>query len=68
MPKLIFWNTSTYYNHDVPLRTNENGVTLLSGFSNNMVDMVVNNELDPFKALIKTLKNKKYDCVDSIEF
>ena len=68
MPKLIFWNTSIYADQNVPLRTNENGVTLLSGFSSNMVNMVVNDELDPFKALIKTLKNKKYDCVDSIEF
>ena len=68
MPKLIFWNTSIYDDQNVPLRTNENGVTLLSGFSSSMVNMVVNDELDPFKALIKTLKNKKYDCVDSIEF
>lgn len=68
MPKLIFWNTSIYADQNVPLRTNENGVTLLSGFSSSMVNMVVNDELDPFKALIKTLKNKKYDCVDSIEF
>lgn len=68
MPKLIFWNTSIYADQNVPLRTNENGVTLLSGFSSSMVNMVVNDELDPFKALIRTLKNKKYDCVDSIEF
>ena len=68
MPKLIFWNTSIYADQNVPLRTNENGVTLLSGFSSSVVNMVVNDELDPFKALIKTLKNKKYDCVDSIEF
>lgn len=68
MPKLIFWNTSIYADQNVPLRTNENGVTLLSGFSSSMVNMVVNDELDPFKALIKILKNKKYDCVDSIEF
>lgn len=68
MPKLIFWNTSIYADRNVPLRTNENGVTLLSGFSSSMVNMVVNNELDPFKALIKILKSKKYDCVDSIEF
>lgn len=68
MPKLIFWNTSIYADQNVPLRTNENGVTLLSGFSSSMVNMVVNNELDPFKALIKILKSKKYDCVDSIEF
>ena len=68
MPKLIFWNTSIYSGQNVPLRTNENGVILLSGFSSNMVNMVVNNELDPFKALIKILKSKKYNCVDSIEF
>ena len=43
-------------------------VTLLSGFSKNMVNMVVSDELDPFKALVKVLKDKRYDCVDSIEF
>lgn len=69
MPKLIFWNVSSYYhNQNVPVKTNDLGVTLLSGFSKNMVNMVVSDELDPFKALVKVLKDKRYDCVDSIEF
>lgn len=68
MPKLIFWNVSAFVGNNVPLKKNELGVTLMSGFSKNMVDMVVNDELDPFKALVKVLKNKKYDCVDSIDF
>lgn len=68
MPKLIFWNVGTYLDKNVPVKKNKLGVILMSGFSKNMIDMVVNNELDPYKALVKKLKVKKYDCVDSIEF
>lgn len=68
MPKLVFWDVSTYYDQNVPLKKNDMGVTLMSGFSKSMVDMVVSNELDPFQALVKELKKERYNCVDSIEF
>lgn len=68
MPKLIFWNTSIYAGQNVPIRENELGVTLLSGFSKNLVDMVISDELDPYINLVKTLKDSRYNCVEFIDF
>lgn len=68
MPKLIFWNTSIYANQNVPIRQNELGVTLISGFSKNLVDMVVSDELDPYANLVNILMVPRYDCVNLIDF
>ena len=68
MPKLIFWNTSIYADQNVPIRQNDLGVTLISGFSKNLVDMVVSDEIDPYANLVKTLMVPRYDCVDLIDF
>ena len=65
MPKLVFWNVCSRTNA-IPLTSNKNGVILISGFSKNLVDMVMSEELDPYKALINQLKVNRYDCVDNI--
>ena len=65
LPKLIFWNVASRSNA-IPLRENENGVILVSGFSSSLANMVMSNELDPLKALLKILHNERYDVVKSI--
>ena len=45
---------------------NENGVVLVSGFSKNILDMIMSSELDPKKALLKGLMVPRYDVVDSV--
>lgn len=65
LPKLIFWNVCSRTN-TIPMVTNENGVILLSGFSKNLLNMVMSSELDPYKALVKTLNSDRYDCIDKI--
>ena len=62
-PKLIFWNVAGRTNA-IPMKVNENGVILVSGFSPAIANMVMSNELDPMKALLKTLQNERYDIVD----
>lgn len=65
LPKLVFWNVNSRTN-TIPLTQNENGVILISGFSKNLVDMVMSNELDCFEALKKVLNSDRYRCVDGI--
>lgn len=67
LPKLIFWNVGSRTN-TIPMQQNENGVILLSGFSKNLLQMVMSSEFDPYKALIKTLDTTRYECIDEINF
>lgn len=65
LPKLIFWNINSRTN-TIPIMQNENGVILLSGFSKNLMNLVMSSELDPYKALIKELEVPRYDIIDSL--
>jgi len=63
MPKLVFWNVNSRTN-TIPVRENELGVGLVSGFSVNVCNMVLSNELDPFVALKRTLNSERYKRVE----
>lgn len=63
MPKLIFWNICSR-TMGIPVRENENGVLLVSGFSKNIFNMVASGKLDPFEALKEQLNVKRYDAVE----
>lgn len=64
MPKLIFWNVSEY--DGVPMRENELGLILLSGFSKSMFNMALSSEVDPLKALYEELE-ARCSIVDSMK-
>lgn len=63
MPKLVFWNVNSRTNV-IPVRENELGVALVSGFSVNVCNMVLSNELDPFACLKKVLDSERYRKVE----
>lgn len=62
LPKLIFWNVNSR-TKTIPLIENELGVTLVSGFSQNVLQMVMSNKYDPLQVLLETLNNGRYDMV-----
>lgn len=64
MPKLVFWNVNSRTNV-IPVRENELGVGLVSGFSVNVCRMVLSNELDPFACLKKILEGERYKKVEN---
>lgn len=64
LPRLIFWNVSSRTN-TIPLKENKLGVALVSGFSTNIVKMVLSGELDPYKCLIEQLDSERYDPVEA---
>lgn len=66
LPKLIFLNCSSRYNDSskfIPCTQNEMGVTLLSGFSSAIYNMICNNEADPWICLKKELDKPRYEAV-----
>lgn len=62
MPKLIFWNVASRTN-TIPMTENELGVVLLSGYSVNLLKMVMSNQTDTWLALKEILDSPRYDAI-----
>lgn len=64
LPKIIFWNVDSRGNKTIPMQENELGMSLVSGFSANIFKMVLSDELDPYKELLKILYSKRYEKIN----
>jgi len=67
LPKLAFWNVNSRTG-TIPCKYNENGVLLISGFSQNVLSMVMNGKTDPYDALIEELNKARYESIPLISF
>ena len=65
LPKLVFWNVNSRTD-TIPMTENEAGVILVSGYSPNIMSMVMSDQTDPWLALKEKLDDKRYDCVSDI--
>jgi len=63
LPKLIFWDVCSRTG-TIPLKENDLGVALVSGFSTNIADMVMNDKLDPLEILLDKVNSKRYEKVE----
>lgn len=63
LPRLVFWNLASRTG-TIPVKQNDMGVALVSGFSANIIKLVLNGELDPYKALVKELNSDRYKAVE----
>lgn len=57
VPKLIFWNVNSRTN-TIPIKTNDLGVYLLSGFSPNVLNLLSYGVDNQFEALVDELERK----------
>lgn len=65
LPRLVFWNLNSRTG-TIPVKENEMGVALVSGFSTNLAKMVMSNETDPYKVLVKTLESDRYRIIGEL--
>ena len=65
MPKVIFWNVNSRTN-TIPMTENDLGVILLSGFSKNLMQMVMSSKANPYEALVEQLNKPRYEIIDKI--
>lgn len=63
LPRLVFWNVNSRTG-TIPVRQNENGVALVSGFSVNVCKMVMSGKTDPFECLLETLNSERYHPIE----
>ena len=62
LPRLIFWNVNSR-TQTIPLTENELGVALVSGFSQNVLKMVMSCKYDPYEVLIETITCPRHDRI-----
>lgn len=63
LPRLIFWNICSRTG-TIPIKENELGVALVSGFSPAIAKMVLSNKTDPFEVLLEQLNEERYMAVE----
>ena len=64
MPRLVFWNVNSRTG-TIPVKENDLGVALVSGFSVNIVKMVMSGKTDPYECLLETLNSERYAPVEA---
>lgn len=63
LPRLVFWNICSRTG-TIPVKENDLGVALVSGFSPAIVKMVLSNSTDPFECLLEQLNSERYSAVE----
>jgi hypothetical protein len=64
LPRIIFWNVAGEIKNGVPMQQNDMGVVLMSGFSVQLLDMVMSGETDPYRAVLETINSPRYQAVE----
>lgn len=63
MPRLVFWNVCSRTN-TIPVKENKYGVALVSGFSINIINMIMGTSIDPYKLLLEVLMSDRYNAIE----
>ena len=63
LPRLVFWNICSRTG-TIPVKENDLGVALVSGFSPAVVKMVLSNSTDPLECLLEQLNSERYQPVE----
>ena len=63
MPRLVFWNVASRTG-TIPVKENDLGVALVSGFSVNIAKMVMSDQLDPYSCLLEAINVERYQPVE----
>ena len=64
IPRLVFWNVNSRTG-TIPVKENDLGVALVSGFSVNVAKMIMSGKTDPFKCLLETLNSERYAPIEA---
>jgi hypothetical protein len=59
LPQVVFWNLNSR-TANIPVRFNEQGVALISGFSPAILTSVLGGSLDPYSIVLKTIMSDRY--------
>ncbi len=63
LPRLVFWNICSRTG-TIPVKENDLGVALVSGFSPAIAKMVLSNNTDPLECLLEQINSERYRAVE----
>lgn len=63
LPRIVFWNVNSRTGA-IPVKENDLGVALVSGFSVNIAKMVMSGQTDPYLCLVEQLNDIRYAPVE----
>lgn len=63
LPRLVFWNVCSRTG-TIPVKENDMGVALVSGFSVNVVNMVMSSKVDPYDCLLEAINTERYQPIE----
>lgn len=64
LPRLVFWNICSRTG-TIPVKENDLGVALVSGFSPAIAKMVLSNSTDPLECLLEQINSERYKPVEN---
>lgn len=64
LPRLVFWNICSRTG-TIPVKENDLGVALVSGFSPAIAKMVLSNGTDPLDCLLEQINSERYEAVEN---
>ena len=65
LPKLFFWNINNR-SGAFPMVENPNGLGLVSGYSQQIMNMMLSGKTDPYEILLEKLATPRYDLVRQV--
>lgn len=63
LPRLVFFNVNSRTG-TIPVKQNDLGVALVSGFSVNTIKMVMSGKIDPYECLLEQLNAPRYNPIE----
>jgi len=62
LPRVVFWNVQSR-SQQQPVRSNEQGVALVSGCTPRIFSQVMSGEMDPYRNMFNTLNAERYSVI-----
>lgn len=65
LPKICFWNLDCRLRNTIPMQKNELGLILCSGFSIEILKMIMSGKTDPYDVLAEQLNSERYRPIEN---
>ena len=65
MPTIIHWRVSARATTALPFKMDDRGAIMVSGYSTNLLKMVLSDKTNPMDALLEQLNVPRYDCFEA---
>lgn len=65
MPTIIHWRVSARATTALPFKMDDRGAIMVSGYSTNLLKMVLSDKTNPMDALLEQLNIPRYDCFEA---